>query len=172
MNRDTKARQIETLRERFGRMSVAVLSDYRGITVKEATALRDVCREAEIELRVVKNTFLREVAKGTPYQDALRPHLRGMTVVAWSYEDPTAAAKVLTTYAKKNVKVKVKCALLDGKVLPAADVLLLARMPGKDQLRAQLLATFQAPAQGFVRLLAAAGQNFAYLLDARKRALG
>jgi len=172
MNREAKARQIETLRERFGRMSAAILSDYRGITVKEATKLRDVCREADVELRVVKNTFLREVTKGTPYQDALRPHLRGMTVVAWSYEDPTSAAKVLTAYARKNQKVKVKCALLDGKVLPASDVAIIARMPGKDQLRAQLLATFQAPAQQFVRTLAAGGQNFVYLLDARRRALG
>jgi large subunit ribosomal protein L10 len=123
-----------------------------------------------VELRVVKNTFLREVAKGTPYQDVIHPHLRGMTVVAWSYEDPTVAARVLTTYARKNEKVKVKCALLDGKVLGAAEVGVLARMPGKDQLRAQLLATFQAPAAQFVRTLAAAPQNFVYLLDAKNRA--
>ena len=170
MNRETKAKEIKSLRDRFDRMSAAVLSDYRGMTVKEASALRDVCREAQVEIRVVKNTYLREIAKGTPYQDVLRPHLRGMTVVAWSYEDPTAGARVLTTFAKKNEKVKVKCALLDGKVLEAADVQLLARMPGKDQLRAQLLATFQAPAAQFVRTLAAGAQNFVYLLDAKKRA--
>ncbi|MBI5486613.1 MAG: 50S ribosomal protein L10 [Deltaproteobacteria bacterium] len=172
MNRETKAKEIQTLRDRFGRMAVAVLSDYRGLTVKEAGGLRDVCRDAAVELRVVKNTYLREVAKGTPYQDTIRPHLRGMTVVAWSYEDPTAAAKVITTFAKKHEKVKVKCALLDGRVLEAADVGVLARMPGKDQLRAQLLATFQAPAAQFVRTLAAAPQNFVYLLDAKRRAAG
>ena len=172
MERQLKAREIETLRERMGRMAVAVLSDFRGMTVKESSALRNVCREAAVELHVVKNTYLREVTKGTPYQDALKPHIRGMTIVAWSFEDPTAAARVLTAYAKKNDKMKVKCALLDGKVLPASDVGQLARMPGKDQLRAQLLATFQAPAQQFVRTLAAAAQDFEWLLDARKRALG
>jgi large subunit ribosomal protein L10 len=172
MNREIKVREIQSLRDRFGRMSVAVLSDYRGLTVKEAGELRDVCRGAAVELRVVKNTFLREVAKGTPYQESLRPHIRGMTVVAFSYEDPISAAKVITTYAKKNDKVKVKCALLDGKVLSASDVTFIARMPGKDQLRSQLLATFQAPAAQFVRTLIAGPQNFVYGLDARKRALG
>jgi large subunit ribosomal protein L10 len=169
MNRELKAREIQTLRERFGRMAVAILSDYRGLTVKEASHLRDVCRAASVELHVVKNTYLREVTKNTPYQDAIRPHIRGMTVVAWAGEDPTAAAKVITDYAKKNEKVKVKCALLDGRVLGAADVKALAGMPGKDQLRAQLLATFQAPAQQFVRTLIAGAQNFVYLLNARQR---
>lgn len=169
MNRELKAREIQTLRERFGRMTAAILSDYRGLTVQETSQLRDACREAAVELRVVKNTFLREVTKDTPYQDAIRPYIRGMTVVAWSFEDPTAAARVITDYAKKNDKVKVKCALLDGKVLPAGDVKKIAGMPGKNQLRAQLLATFQAPAQQFVRTLVAGAQNFVYLLDARKR---
>ena len=172
MERQIKVREIETLRERFGRMTVAIFSDFRGLTVKEANALRHVCREASVELRVVKNAFLRQVTKGTSYHDALQPHIRGMTMVAWSYEDPTSAAKVLTAYARKNQKVKVKCALLDGKVLPASDVGVIAAMPGKDQLRAQLLATFQAPAQQFVRTLAAAAQDFAWLLDAQRRALG
>jgi large subunit ribosomal protein L10 len=172
MKRETKIKEIQSLRDRFGRMAAAVLSDYRGMTVKDANALRNICRDAAVELRVVKNTYLREVTKGTPYQDTIRPHIRGMTVVAFTYEDPTAGAKVLTAYAKKNEKVKVKCALLDGKVLPAADVGTLARMPGKDQLRGQLLATFLAPAQQFVRTLIAGPQNFVYLLDAKKRATG
>ena len=171
MNRELKAREIKTLRERMDRMAVAVLSDFRGMTVKEASRLRDVCRDAAVELHVVKNTYLREVTKGTPYQDAIRPHIRGMTVVAWSFEDPIAAAKAITDYAKKNDKVKVKCALLDGRVLPAGDVKIIANMPGKDQLRGQLLATFMAPAQQFVRLLAAGAQNFAYVVDARRREL-
>jgi len=171
MNRERKAREIQTLRERFGRMAAAILSDYRGLTVQETSQWRDACRDAAVELRVVKNTFLREVTKDTPYRDAIGPYLRGMTVVAWSYEDPTAAARVVTEYAKRNDKVKVKCALLDGRVLPAGEVKGLAGMPGKNDLRARLLATFQAPARQFVRTLAAGAQNFVYLLDARRRGL-
>jgi large subunit ribosomal protein L10 len=172
MDRQTKAREIQSLRQRFARMSVALLSDYRGLTVREANEFRGLCRDAQLELRVVKNTFLRQIAKGTPYETALRPHIRGMTVVTWSYEDPAAAAKTLTGYARRNDKVKIKCALMEGRVLDADQVKVLARMPGKDQLRAQLLATFQAPAAQFVRTLAAGAQNLAWLLDARRRALG
>jgi len=172
MDRQTKAREIDVLRDRFGRMASAVFSDFRGLTVADAGALRNFCREADVELRVVKNTFLREVTKGEPYREALAPHIRGMTIVAWSYEDPLAPVRALTDYARKNDKLKVKCALLEGKVLGAADVQAVARLPGKDQMRAQLLATFQAPAAQFVRTLAAAAQNLTWLLDARKRALG
>jgi large subunit ribosomal protein L10 len=171
MERRQKAVEIEKLREKFSRMAVAVLSDYRGMTVKEAGDLRDTCRGAAVEVRVVKNTMLRMVTQKTPYEEPIKPHIRGMTVVAWSYDDPTSAAKVMTTFAKKSPRLQVKCALLDGSVLDADGVKTLATMPGRDALRGQLLATFMAPATQFVRTLAAGPQNFAYLLDARRRSL-
>lgn len=171
MERQQKAVEIEKLREKFSRMSVAVLSDYRGMTVKDAGELRDTCRGAAVEVRVVKNTLLRMVTRETPYEEPIKPHIRGMTLVAWSYDDPTSAAKVMTTFARKNQRLQVKCALFDGSVLDAAEVKALAAMPGIDAMRAQLLATFQAPAAQFVRTLVAGPQNFAYLLDARRRSL-
>lgn len=169
MDRAGKAREVDVVRDRFGRMAVAVLSDYRGLKVKEANELRDECRAADVELRVVKNTLLRLAGRQTPYADALAVHAKGMTAVAWSFDDPTAAAKILTGYAKKNPKVRVKCALLDGRVLDADGVKTLAAMPDKNRLRAALLATFVAPAGGLVRTLAAAAQNLVYVLDARRR---
>lgn len=171
MDKATKSRELDGLRDRFHRMVVAVLADYRGMKVKEANHLRDACREASVELRVVKNTFLRVVTKDTGYQDVIRPHIAGMTAVAWSYEDPIAPARVLVDYARKNPKIRVKCALLEGKVLEEQEVKALSAMPGKDQLRAQLLATFQAPATQFVRTLNAAAQDFEWLLDARRRSM-
>lgn len=171
MDRKGKAENIDLVRDRFGRMAVAVLSDYRGMKVKEANDLRDACRGAAVELRVVKNTILRVAARDTPYETAIRPHIAGMTAVAWSYEDPAVAARVLTEYARKNPKVQVKCALLDGRVLDAQGVKALASMPGKNALRANLLATFMAPATRFAGTLLAAARGFVCVTDAMRRSL-
>jgi large subunit ribosomal protein L10 len=92
-----------------------------------------------------------------------------MTGVAISYEDPSTAAKVVKAFRKDNEKLKVKAGLIDGQILGADAVeTQLATMPGKDELRAMLLATFQAPLTQFVQLLNAPGQNFVYLLKAKE----
>jgi large subunit ribosomal protein L10 len=98
-----------------------------------------------------------------------------MTGIAWSYEDPSAAAKVVKAFRKEEgeagEKLKVKAGLVEGSVLDAKAVEeQLATMPGKDELRAMLLATFQAPLQQFVMLLNAPAQNFVYVLAAKEAA--
>ena len=82
----------------------------------------------------------------------------------------SAAAKVVKAFRKDNEKLKVKAGLVDGQLLDGQAVeAQLATMPGKDELRASLLATMQAPLQQFVALLQAPAQNFAYLLSAKER---
>jgi large subunit ribosomal protein L10 len=92
-----------------------------------------------------------------------------MTGVAFSYEDPSAAAKVVKAFRKDNEKLKVKGGLVDGQIIAGDRVETdLASMPGKDELRAMLLATFQAPLTQFVQLLQAPAQNLAYVLKAKE----
>jgi large subunit ribosomal protein L10 len=95
-----------------------------------------------------------------------------MTGIAWSYEDPSAAAKVVKAFRKEEAgeKLQVKAGLIEGSVLDANGVLdQLATMPGKDELRAKLLATLQAPLTQFVQLLNAPAQNLVYVLAAREK---
>jgi large subunit ribosomal protein L10 len=95
-----------------------------------------------------------------------------MTGIAWSYEDPSAAAKVVKAFRKDPAgeKLQIKGGLIEGSLLDAGGVEeRLATMPGKNELRATLLATMQAPLQNFVALLAAPPQNFVYLLSAKER---
>jgi large subunit ribosomal protein L10 len=93
-----------------------------------------------------------------------------MTGIAWSYEDPSAAAKIVKAFRKEDEKLKVKAGLIDGSILDANAVeSQLATMPGKDELRATLLATLQAPLQQFVALLQAPTQNLVYVLAAKER---
>jgi len=155
-------------------MTSLVLLDYKGISVETVTKLRAEFRKAGVEYKVAKNTLVKQALKGTKLGDSLSPHLRGMTAFAWSYEDPSLAAKIVKTFLKDNEgKIAVRGGVLDGQVLDAKAVTeSLATLPGKDELRASLLATMQAPLQQFVALLNAPAQNFAYLLDAKHREMG
>ncbi len=169
MNRQEKTAQVAEIKDRFGRMTSAVLTDFRGLDVSSMTRLRNQFRVAGVEYKVVKNTLLGLAVAEDVFGDRLSRHLTGPTAVAWSFDDPAAAARVAVGFAKENDKLKIKCAVIDGDVVEGQGVVDLSRMPGKRELQGMLLATFMAPAQGFVRLLAAAPQNFVYLLDAKRR---
>jgi large subunit ribosomal protein L10 len=177
MTRQNKETQVEALRESFSRATASVFLDFRGLTVPAITSLRERFREAGVQYRVVKNNLVWKALSGTPLDGnkELDPYLKGPTGIAWSFEDPSAAAKIVKKFrseGEENEKLKVKCGLLESQVLSGERVESeLATLPGKDELRARLLAQLQAPAQGLARQLLAAGQNFAYLLDARKRQL-
>ncbi len=174
MDRAQKQAEIDALRERFDRMTSLVLLDYKGINVETVTKLRAEFRKAGVEYKVTKNTLVKQALKGTKLHDVLAPVLTGMTAFAWSYEDPSAAAKIVKNFLKDNEgKIAITGGLVEGTVLDANAVSeQLATMPGKDELRAMLLATMQAPLQQFVALLNAPAQNFAYLLDAKHREMG
>ena len=176
MDHAGKTAQIGVIKSKFDKMTSAVLVDYKGMTVITATKLREDFRKAGVEYKVVKNTLVKHALKGSSYQDVLGKTLVGMTAVAWSYEDPSAAAKVLKKFRKDNgpegEKLQIKAGLLDGQILSGKAVEdQLATMPGKDELRSSLLATFQAPLQQFVALLQAPTQNLVYVLAAKEREL-
>lgn len=165
---------IGEVKGKFDKATSAVLLDYKGINVENLTKLRASFRKAGVEYKVVKNTLVKQALKESSYSGKLDDALVGMTGIAWSYEDPSAAAKVVKAFKKDagdaGEKLKVKAGLIDGSVLDANAVEnQLANMPGKDELRAQLLATLQAPLSQFVMLLNAPAQNFVYLLSAKER---
>jgi large subunit ribosomal protein L10 len=168
-----KTALIGEVKGKFDKMSSAVFLDYKGLTVEQATKLRASFRKAGVEYKVVKNTLVKHAVKDAAYAKKLDDVLVGMTGIAWSYEDPSSAAKVVKAFKKDEgdagAKLQIKAGLIDGSILDAKTVEdQLATMPGKDELRAKLLATLQAPLQNFVMLLNAPAQNFVYLLSAKE----
>ena len=175
--RDGKTKLIGEVKTKFDKMTSAVFLDYKGMTVEQATKLRASFRKAGVEYKVVKNTLVKHAIKGSDYAPKLDDVLTGMTGIAWSYEDPSAAAKVVKAFKKEEgdagEKLKIKAGLIEGELLDTKGVEnTLANMPGKDELRAKLLATLQAPLQNFVCLLNAPAQNFVYLLSAKENKAG
>jgi large subunit ribosomal protein L10 len=174
-SRTGKTALIGVVKGKFDKATSAVLLDYKGMNVETLTKLRASFRKAGVEYKVVKNTLLKQALKESAYDGKLNDVLIGMTGIAWSYEDPSAAAKVVKAFKKDEgeagEKLQVKAGMIDGQILDGKSVeSQLANMPGKDELRATLLATLQAPLTQFVMLLNAPAQNFVYLLSAKEEA--
>ena len=172
MDRATKDVRLGEIKARFDKMTAAVFLDFKGMTVEHLTKLRAEFRKVGVEYKVVKNTLVKHALKDVPYRAKLDDVLAGMTGIAWSYEDPSAAAKVVKSFRKDPAgeKLQIKAGLIEWSILDAKGVEdQLAVMPGKDEVRARLLATMQAPLQNLLALLAAPAQNFVYVLAAKEK---
>lgn len=130
----------------------AVLADYRGVTVEELTALRKSARENKVYLRVVRNTLLKRAVADTEYE-CLSGALVGPTILAFSQEDPGAAARVLKDFAKDNDDFDVKALAVGGKLLSADQIDVLAKLPTYDQAIATLMSVMLAPVTKLARTL-------------------
>src|SRR5262245_2856247 len=168
MDRATKEQQVDELKQKLAKTASLVLADYRGIDVPSVTGMRNEFRKVQCEYKVYKNTLVKLAIKGTK-MEGLGTQLEGPTAIIFSWESPSAPAKVATKLAKEQEKFKLKGGYFEGQVLDVKGVEGLATMPGKDELRAKLLATFMAPATDLVRTLSAGAQNFMYLLAAKER---
>lgn len=128
----------------------AVLADYRGVTVSDMTELRKQARENNVYLQVVRNTLLKRAVENTDFA-CLNEALVGPTMLAFSREDPGAAARVLKDFAKKNDKFQIKALSIGGKLLPADQIDALASLPTYDQAVASLMSVMLAPVTKLAR---------------------
>lgn len=145
----------------------AVAAEYRGLTVSEMTELRKQAREGGVYLRVVKNTLARRAVEGTDFE-CMQEGLQGPLVLAFSQEDPGAAARVVKAFAKDHDKLVAKLISIGGAVLPSSDLERLASLPTLDEARAMLLGVMQAPASKLVRTLAEPAASLARVIAARQ----
>jgi len=159
---------IDRLKASLANVPAVVVADFKGLTVEQTDDLRSRFRKAEVHYEVVKNTLVKRAVSGTP-KESLEALFKGNSAIAYHEEDPAAAAKILRDYLKENAdaSIALKGAWLDGDLLDEAGVEALAKLPGKDELRATLLNVFMAAPTKLVRTFAAGPQTFAQLLSAR-----
>ena len=131
----------------------AVIADYRGLTVAEMTEMRVKARESGVYLRVVRNTLAKRAVEGTEYE-CLNDAFVGPTLLAFSQEDPGAAARVIKDFGKEHDLLKVTMLSIGGELLQPTDLERLASLPTKDQAISMLMAVMKAPVEKFVRTLA------------------
>jgi large subunit ribosomal protein L10 len=133
--------------------SSVVAAEYRGLTVAQMTELRSKARASGVYMRVVKNTLARKALAGTNFEP-IGPKLKGPLVLAFSKDDPGAAARVVKDFSKANEKLVATVVSIGGQVLPGKDIDKVASLPTREQALSQLLGVIKAPIQKWVSLLA------------------
>ena len=131
-----------------------VAAEYAGTTVSQMTAMRKKARETGVYLKVVKNTLAARAVAGTEFE-VVKDALTGPLLYAFSTEEPGAAGRLIKEFAKGNDKLKAKLVSVEGKLLPAAHVEVLASLPTRDQALAMLARVLSEPAAMFARVVKA-----------------
>ena len=132
-----------------------VVADSRGVTVSAMTELRKQAREAQVDMRVVRNTLARFAFADTDYE-GLNDQFVGPTLIAFSMDHPGAAARLFKEFAKNQKDFEVKAMAYAGEIIPAKDIDRLASLPTYDEAIAKLMATMKEASAGkLVRTLAA-----------------
>ncbi|HTJ09720.1 MAG TPA: 50S ribosomal protein L10 [Candidatus Binataceae bacterium] len=165
MRKEQKTALVAEITEGLGRASIALVSEYRGITAGEATEVRRKIRAVQGELRVAKNTLIRRAVKDTAYS-MLDEQLGGPVGLILSFADPVELAKTVTGMRELGEKFKIRGGVLDGKPLTAEEIQALAALPPREVVLGQLLGLLMAPATQVVRLLNEPGSALARVVDA------
>ena len=147
--KEFKQQKVEYYKKQFENAKVAVVADYRGLSVEEITELRRGLQAQEADLTVTKNTLCKVAAKDSNFE-AIGELMQGPTAIAFGYGDEVTAAKVLAKFIKENKKGEITGAVLEGKVLSAQEAQQLASMPSKEELYAKMLGSINSPASGLV----------------------
>jgi len=167
--REEKQAEVTLLSEKFGRSKAAFLVDYKGMDVESVTKLRKALKPIQSEMKVVRNTLaIRALADHPSLKPVLEDKFVGTNAVIFAYEDPSASAKALTAFGKDVEAFQLKSGVMDGAGLDAKGITYLATLPGKNELRAQLLGLFAAPMTKFLGTLNAVPEGFVRVLGAQK----
>ena len=135
---------VEEAAAKFSAAASVVIVDYRGLTVEEVTNLRKQLRDANVEMKVIKNSVLSRAAKKVGLE-GLDEVFTGPTAVAFSNDDVVAPAKIIDEFAKEAKALEIKGGIIEGKVASIEQITALAKLPNREGLLSMLLSVLQAP---------------------------
>jgi len=147
---------------------MAIVTEYRGLSVAQITRLRREIRQASGEYQVIKNTLVRRALGNTVFGD-LEKLLEGPNGWVFAYDDPVVLSKALIKFADDNDKLRIKGGGFEGKFMDTAGVKILSQMPSKPELQARLLAMINAPATQLVRLIQEPGARVVRLMESLRK---
>ena len=154
LNLSQKQEVVAELAEIAAKAHSLVAAEYAGTTVEQMTAMRKKARESGVFLKVVKNTLAARAVGGTEFE-VVKDALTGPLLYAFSMEEPGAAGRLIKEFAKSNDKLKPRVVSVEGKLLPAAHVDVLASLPTREEALAMLARVLAEPAAMFARAVKA-----------------
>ena len=166
--REEKKQIVEQVKAKLNRSKSVVILENRGLTVAQATDLRAKLREADVDLKILKNTLVK-IAATELEMTGLDDYLQGPTAWAFCMQDPVAGPKILTEYAKTNDRLVVKGGILEKKIISAKGVKELADLPPREVLLAQVLGAMQGPLSGMANVLQGPLRKIVYALEALRK---
>ena len=161
-----KEKIVAEYTDKFANASSVLLADFSGMDVATVTELRRQFREHNVEYKVLKNTLVKIALNNNKIHE-LDDYLKGVNGFAISYDDPTAAARVVSNFEKKD-KLQLRACLFEGSLFGPDKVDAIAKLPSREQLLATLLSTLKAPMTNVAAVLQANMQKMVGVLDAVK----
>lgn len=162
--KEFKKDKIEKLKEAVQKAKVAIVTDYRGLTVAEITDLRRKLQAEGGDYTVSKNTLTKKAVEGTKFE-ALGEFLTGPSAIAFGFGDEVSPAKVVMKFIKDTKKTEPKGGVLDGKVLSVEEVKQLSNLPSKEELYAKILGSINSPASGIANSVSAVMRGLVTVID-------
>ena len=169
LSMEQKKTVVEDVAEVARSAQSAVAAEYRGLTVAEMTELREKAKQSGVHLRVVRNTLARRAVEGTQFE-CVQDRLKGPLVLAFSCDEPGAAARVMRDYARSNQKLVVSFVAFDGRAMDAPAIDQLASLPSRDEALSMLMSVFLAPATNLARTIVAPHAGLVRVVDAMRTA--
>jgi len=165
MARPEKEAAVQDIAEILENAQSVFVTDFRGLNVEKMQQLRRKCREASVSYRVVKNTLGRIAAKQAGYESMV-DYLTGPSAIAYSYDDPSAPARVIRDFAKAEEKPVIRMSIFEGEFYGPEKIAVIAALPTKTELLAKMLGSLNSPVQGFAGSLHGLLRKFVATLDA------
>lgn len=142
-----KTDKIQNIKEKLEKAQVAIVTEYKGLSVEEITNLRRKLQKEDGDYMVTKNTLAKIAAKGTEYE-VLIDSFKGPIALAFGFKDQVSPAKTLASFIKEVKKGEIIAAALDGKLLSADEAKALANLPSREEIYAKMLGCINSPASG------------------------
>jgi large subunit ribosomal protein L10 len=162
--KEDKKKDLEALRAELEKSKNIFITGFEKMKVAQDYELRKTVRGAGGKYQVVKNNIAAKASEGTASEKAMQD-LRGMTSIAYTFDDPVALAKALTAYAKTNPQFTFKAGIVEGRVVDVKSITDLAAMPPKEVIYAKMLFLINAQAQRLVTVINGVGRNLAVVVD-------
>lgn len=164
ITKEQKKTIVKDLADKFSKSKIAIFAGFQGLKVTESEELRSKLKEENIDYQVAKKTLIKTGLEKSDLKDIKLPELEGSVAATFGYGDEATPARIINDFSKANKKLVILGGLMNSQLIDTVQIKTLAKLPGREQLLAQVVGTIQAPVSGFVSVLSGNIKNLVGVL--------